>query len=416
MRYDYIVIGAGPAGLSFANSISDKRVLVIDMGKHVKKRQHTNPSDIIVGAGGAGCFSDGKFSFFPSGTNLWNLDYLLLMKAYKNLTDELEEYMTIPPPPDMVDILDKKKGNSNSWNLKKYPSIYLDLKNRIHLIEKLVSKVDSILMEHEVIGIKKSETNDYILSITSTSSTLKVNDEVFQVTAKNIIFAGGRFFPLYMPIKIPMKFHRYEFGFRIQTDANNPVLKGLTKTHDYRNIVDPKFCFKYNENIEFRTFCWCRNGEVSNSSYKGISTYSGRSDVDPTGLSNFGFLIRVTSPDKEYSLYNIKPFTIPIKSVFKSIKFGYDKYIDNLLITALKSIIKEFPELNTESSTIIGPSIEGVGSYPDIDDNLKSKSGENIYCIGDCTGIFRGIVPSMLSGYYLANALANSSGVKSIQP
>lgn len=412
MRYDYIVIGAGPAGLSFASSVSDKTVLIIDMGKHVKERQHIKPDDIVVGAGGAGCFSDGKFSFFPAGTQLWNLDYSMLMRAYKNLTDELDEFMTVPPPPTRAEILNRTNNNDCSWNLKKYPSIYLDLKERIRLIEKLVLATDSILMEHEVINVKSLETKDYILTVKS-----NVKSNIFEITANTIIFAGGRFFPLFMPIKIPMKFRRYEFGFRIQTHANNPVLKGLTNTYDFSDVIDPKFRYIYNENIEFRTFCWCRNGEVSNSSYKGITTCSGRSDVDPTGLSNFGFLIRITSPDEMYLLHNIKPFKMSIKSVNMGIDFGYGQYIDNLLITALKTIIKEFPELNTDpDTTLIGPSIEGVGNYPDIDNNLKTTSGENIYCIGDCTGIFRGIVPSMLSGYYLANSLANSSGVKSIQP
>ena len=71
---DYAIIGAGPAGLSFADGIRklDKNAIcyVIDMGKHISMRKHDNTNDLATGAGGAGFFSDGKFSFFPAGTNV----------------------------------------------------------------------------------------------------------------------------------------------------------------------------------------------------------------------------------------------------------------------------------------------------------------------------------------------------------
>jgi len=46
-----------------------------------------------------------------------------------------------------------------------------------------------------------------------------------------------------------------------------------------------------------------------------------------------------------------------------------------------------------------------MGMYPDIDHNLKVKTpveNHNVYCLGDNTGIFRGIIPCMISGYYMA--------------
>jgi inosine triphosphate pyrophosphatase len=43
--------------------------------------------------------------------------------------------------------------------------------------------------------------------------------------------------------------------------------------------------------------------------------------------------------------------------------------------------------------------------YPEVEHNLNVKSTRGIYCLGDNTGIFRGIIPCMLSGHYLANSL-----------
>lgn len=48
-----------------------------------------------------------------------------------------------------------------------------------------------------------------------------------------------------------------------------------------------------------------------------------------------------------------------------------------------------------------------MGHYPDIDMNLQLKDDKNIYVIGDCGGIFRGIIASMISGHYTALNIIN---------
>ena len=53
----------------------------------------------------------------------------------------------------------------------------------------------------------------------------------------------------------------------------------------------------------------------------------------------------------------------------------------------------------------VGPTLKGVGEYPDINNISLKLPEQEIYCIGDCSGIFRGIIPSMLSGFYVAELL-----------
>ncbi|MFZ1342737.1 hypothetical protein [Thiothrix eikelboomii] len=48
---------------------------------------------------------------------------------------------------------------------------------------------------------------------------------------------------------------------------------------------------------------------------------------------------------------------------------------------------------------LIFPSIEDVGDYLDVDNDLK-VIGENIWVAGDSNGSFRGLIPAFISGYY----------------
>jgi uncharacterized FAD-dependent dehydrogenase len=80
MKYDVIIIGAGPAGLFSAYELISKnkklKIAMLDKGFRVKNRvcpmnkkgvpcQNCNPCAIMAGYGGAGTFSDGKLNFIP---------------------------------------------------------------------------------------------------------------------------------------------------------------------------------------------------------------------------------------------------------------------------------------------------------------------------------------------------------------
>ncbi|WP_306316275.1 MULTISPECIES: FAD-dependent oxidoreductase [unclassified Streptomyces] len=69
-HFDLVVIGAGPAGLAAAQRLAGvrHRVALIDGGKPVDRRDRYAAADMTRGHGGAGLFSDGKFSFFPSAS------------------------------------------------------------------------------------------------------------------------------------------------------------------------------------------------------------------------------------------------------------------------------------------------------------------------------------------------------------
>ena len=73
---DVAIVGAGPAGLAAACALRASRpllrVAVFDRGGRRSPRDAT-PTRLVQGVGGAGLWSDGKFSWAPSATRLWEL-------------------------------------------------------------------------------------------------------------------------------------------------------------------------------------------------------------------------------------------------------------------------------------------------------------------------------------------------------
>ena len=76
MKYDVIIVGAGPAGIFSALELTAKNnlnVLVLDRGQELDQRKcpssrglecrHCEPCSILSGWGGAGAYSDGKLTF-----------------------------------------------------------------------------------------------------------------------------------------------------------------------------------------------------------------------------------------------------------------------------------------------------------------------------------------------------------------
>jgi len=107
MKYDVVIIGAGPAGLFTAYELITKNknlnILLLDEGKFASKRFcpmmktkkciNCKPCNIMSGYGGAGTFSDGKLNFIPK---LGKSDLFKYMdeESANNLIDDCEKIFT----------------------------------------------------------------------------------------------------------------------------------------------------------------------------------------------------------------------------------------------------------------------------------------------------------------------------------
>jgi uncharacterized protein len=120
--FDTVVIGAGPGGLSAAAEL-EGRCLLVEQGPPAEARDRNRPRDLCSGVGGAGLFSDGKHSFFPSATALWSLpDQATLGQAFERTGALLRRFgVEAGPLPDGV----PPPSAPGAWQPKEYRSIYM---------------------------------------------------------------------------------------------------------------------------------------------------------------------------------------------------------------------------------------------------------------------------------------------------
>ncbi|GAA3294080.1 hypothetical protein GCM10020295_17690 [Streptomyces cinereospinus] len=142
------------------------------------------------GHGGAGLFSDGKFSFFPSASELWTLPRPADLRAAYDWTCELLGSYGLDTPPFPSDPTAYTVG-SGEWILKEYPSDYLSLEARLRLTADMVAATDAtVLSETEVLRAEHEPATD-VFRLTLCDS----KGQESQVLARRLVLASGRFGP-----------------------------------------------------------------------------------------------------------------------------------------------------------------------------------------------------------------------------
>ncbi len=427
-----LIVGAGPAGISAGAALSSRGIqsVIVELGKNIKERDHNLAEDLGMGIGGAGVFSDGKFSYYPSGTKIYDLENKSNLKiSHKWLESHMDKCGINYLKYENIDEKHKIDASKQNFIEKKYPSFYGDLEQRKNLISNIEGEIKgSILTDSKLIKLSKVQDKYKALIFNQ-----KFNEKI-EMLFDGVILATGRIADPILnsiiddTISIKRNKLRYEFGIRLETLSSESFLS-KKENPDVKCI--------WNTNIgQIRTFCTCRSGEIWNIPYDSISALSGRSDGPKTEYSNFGYLVRFANEHfsigekiwqeiwknkhiksgyviwEELDSYldnkiksnnpivpNSRPWYPKDKFIRKSLNYELSDEFNRVIKEALNYIFEIDPGLNNPSTAVLFPAIEGVGYYAELENNMKLMS-ENIYFVGDLNGSFRGIIPAFLSGYY----------------
>jgi hypothetical protein len=400
MLYDVIIIGGGVSGLSAAYALTKKgqRVLVVERGKHIFERQRTDMLDVANGIGGAGLFSDGKLSMYPSATNLWKLRKGDLEEAYN----------------EVKSLLKKVGANINNfsedWITNDMPisGVHKDYESSLMNIEQ---RMKLIFMFYQIIGTDHILVNSTVTKIERANGLYHIDINSIRKKivhqANTIIIAGGKhcyqkLMQKTKGVNFDNKNYKLEIGFRIECTNDD---------FDYYNHsqMDLKLIEEKDERT-IRTFCCCRDGVILESSSYDIRSLNGSSsDLGKTGLTNIGVLVR--AEDKEgKSLRKVLGEDFFKQEKQKICLNDYMSGRSSILGPETDSLVRDFlsehfPKMSKGKGVLFYPSIEKDGYYPELNDVLQMPS-EDIWVVGDATGAFRGLTSSLVSGMLAANYIS----------
>lgn len=400
--YNTVIIGGGVSGLTvaFKLKLMGKRVAVVERGKDLFFRKRDSPYDVANGIGGAGLYSDGKLSLYPSATELWKLEERELYDAYLFLKDLMKDFsIDIGEYP----IIEEEPMQFEKVRFKRYETVQMSLEQRMGLVYRMAMKVgtDALMTETDVTKITKSDGRYEIATIHNGQKNVMV--------AESIILAGGKHCfnfikDLMSNISIMKSFNKTEVGIRIECDNDS---------FDYYSDrqKDVKLISKSDSGRDVRTFCCCRDGVVLQSESYGLIGYNGSSgELSATGKTNIGILIQTTGEEAIKLREEIKKIghlngdSTTLSDFMRGKHVLLNKSIDD----DIRSFIIEcLPKMAKANGVVYFPAIEKMGNYPVLNNQLQIED-ENIWVCGDATGLFRGLLPSFISGIIVANSLSRS--------
>ena len=465
MKYDVIIVGAGPAGLFTAYELITKndklKIAMIDKGFRVKKRvcpmnkngvpcQNCNPCAILAGYGGAGTFSDGKLNFIPRLGKSDLTKYMPESVANK-LIDETEEIFNKfnmdaeVYPSNMDEAMDiKKKVAIAGAKLLVIKQKHLGSDHLPEYIDGicdyLTNKGVDLIDHADVTDIKTINQDEHEV-------TYKTGKKETTLTSRKVVVAPGRTGAKWIQeladkYDIPYLSQSIEIGVRVE--VRKEIMQEITDI-----IYDPTIFIKtktYGD--EIRTFCTNPGGFVAKENYYGFICVNGHALKEiKSNNTNFAFISKVhlTEPVTNTRLYgesiariaNVLGDGKPIIQSLKDLKNGRrsewhrinkgfieptlkdcvagdlalvlpHRIISNIL-EGLETLDKIIPGVANDDTLLYGPEIKFFSNEIETDNNFKLEN-DNIYFIGDGAGKAGNIVTAAATGLVAARDILEKEG------
>ena len=459
MKYDVIIVGAGPAGIFSALELTAKNnlnVLVLDRGAEIDQRKcpssrgfechHCEPCSILSGWGGAGAYSDGKLTL-STEVGGW-----------------LNQYVTEKELGDLVKYVDDiylKFGASEQ--------VYGADSDEVDEIERQAAAAGLRLIRQKVrhmgtekcadtLRMMRKELNDKITFLPKTDvkglivedHTLKgvetANGEKY--LGKYVIVAPGRGGAEWLQTEAQIRGLKtvnnpVDVGVRVEVSAT--AMERLTKV-----LYEPKLVY-YSKLFDdmVRTFCVSPYGEVTTESYDGVLTVNGGSYAErKTDNTNFAVLVSTsfTEPFKEpiaYGKYIARlsnllsggvmvqrlgdlvagrrstPERLARSVVTPSLKNATPGDLSFVLPYRYLQDIREMlqaldviaPGVHSRDTLLYGVEVKFYSSHLQLTNTLETKI-PNLFTIGDGAGVTRGLIQASASGVVVAREILKREHLK----
>ncbi len=453
MKYDVIIIGAGPGGIFAAYELMEHRpelkVAVFEAGHPLEKRHcpidgekvksciNCKSCSIMSGFGGAGAFSDGKY-------NITN-----------DFGGTLHEYIGKKRAMELMHYVDKINLRYGGEGTKLYTTAGTKFKticiqNDLHLLDASVrhlgTDINYIVLQN-LYNHLKDKVEFFFDTPVETVNRLEEGYEVVLKdethTCDKCIISVGRIGSKWMErvckeLEIPTKSNRVDIGVRVELPAQ--VFNHLTD-----ELYESKIVYrteKYGDRV--RTFCMNPKGAVVSENTNGIITVNGHSYEDParqTENTNFALLVakHFSEPFKDSNGYGEsiarlsnmlgggvivqrfgdlirgrrstpsrieESFITPTLSATPGdLSLVLPKRILDGIIDMIYALDKVAPGTANEDTLLYGVEVKFYNMEVEVDENLQSIY-KDLYIIGDGSGITHSLSHASASGVHVARRIA----------
>ena len=453
MKYDVLIIGAGPGGIFSAYELvklkPELKILILESGtaleqrrcpidgKKVKSCIGCKPCSIMNGFGGAGAFSDGKY----------------------NITNEfggtLHEYIGKQEAIDLMRYVDEINLAHGGAGVKLYSTTDTALKKKclqygLHLLDASVRHLGTDV-NYVVLENLYNELKDHVeFRFRTTAETVEQIPGGFRVIAGNetfdaekCIISAGRSGSKWMEsvceaLDIRTKSNRVDIGVRVELPWE--IFSHLTD-----ELYESKIVYRTEKYADLvRTFCMNPRGEVVNENTNGIVTVNGHSYEDPdkqTENTNFALLVakHFSEPFKDSNGYGEsiarlsnmlgggvivqrfgdliqgkrstpgrirESFTRPtLAATPGDLSLVIPKRILDGIIEMIYALDKIAPGTANTDTLLYGVEVKFYNMEVALDEHLQTCH-PGLFVIGDCSGITHSLSHASASGIRVARYIA----------
>ena len=453
MKYDVIIVGAGPGGIFSAYELTKQapslKIGVFEAGHALEKRHcpidgekiktciKCKSCSIMSGFGGAGAFSDGKY-------NITN-----------NFGGTLHEYIGKKQALDLMEYVDQINMQYGGEGTKLYTTAEsrfkkLCIQNKLNLLDASVRHLGTDI-NFVVLENLYKELNDKVdfyfdtpvNSIAVTDGGYKIICDKGEFECEKCIVSVGRSGSKWIEkvckeLGIATRSNRVDIGVRVELPA-------VVFSHLTDELYESKIVYrteKFEDNV--RTFCMNPHGMVVNENTNGIVTVNGHSYEDPamqTENTNFALLVakHFSEPFEDSNGYgeSIARLSNMLGGGVMVQRFGdlvrgrrsNAKRIEEGLVTPtlaatpgdlslvlpkriLDGIIEMIYALDkiasgtaNDDTLLYGVEVKFYNMEVAIDKNLETDH-KGLYVIGDGSGITHSLSHASASGVYVARNIA----------